>query len=133
MNNTVIVKSGLLLIKERNLLVARSNGKNRFYIPGGKIEKSETFKEALSREIQEELSVSVIESSILEYGVFTTEADGKKNTNVSLHTYFAEVTGTPQPSSEIEEIKWINSNNINELSEASALVLNSLLSDDLVD
>ena len=44
----------------RKLLVARSKGKALFYISGGKRDKVESDYETLSREIDEELDISVI-------------------------------------------------------------------------
>jgi ADP-ribose pyrophosphatase YjhB (NUDIX family) len=54
--NTLIT-AGLVVVKDRKLLLAFSNNKQAFYLPGGKADKGETTKDALLREIREELNI----------------------------------------------------------------------------
>lgn len=49
--------AGLVVINEGKLLLAYSNNKNAWYLPGGKIDKGENSKTALIREIEEELNL----------------------------------------------------------------------------
>lgn len=49
--------AGLVVIQEHKLLLAYSNNKKAWYLPGGKIDKGEDSKTALIREIEEELSL----------------------------------------------------------------------------
>lgn len=49
-------KLAWIYIKNRKILSTRSKGKNVWYIPGGKREKGESGKEALIREVKEELT-----------------------------------------------------------------------------
>jgi len=55
----VIDNVALVHIHDRKLLVARSRGKDRWYLPGGKREPGESDEETLTREIREELSVEM--------------------------------------------------------------------------
>ena len=61
--------AALLTLKDRKLLLAYSKNKKCFYLPGGKIDVSETAAQALCREIQEELNVLLNEQD-LEYYKF---------------------------------------------------------------
>jgi len=54
-----IDKLAFLHIKNGRLLLARSQGKDTYYIPGGKREDGETDQAALIREVKEELSVDL--------------------------------------------------------------------------
>ena len=47
--------AGLIIVHYRALLLAYSNNKQAWYLPGGKIDAGETAKQALLREIHEEL------------------------------------------------------------------------------
>ena len=121
---TYIDKLALILISEdRKQLVARSKGKSVFYTPGGKREGEETDSEALLRECEEELAVHLIQgvgtpmASIEQYGTFEAQAYGKpEGTMVRMSCYRVrpseaerELEGLVRPSSEIEELAWIDS------------------------
>jgi 8-oxo-dGTP diphosphatase len=66
-----IDKVAWILLKEGRILGARSKGKDKFYIPGGKREAGESDNETLIREIREELSVEIIPASIAYFGTFS--------------------------------------------------------------
>ena len=58
--------AGLIAINNNKLLLAFSKNKKAWYLPGGKIDVQESAKEALVREIKEELSL-VIDPNDLRY------------------------------------------------------------------
>jgi len=99
-------KIALLVIKDKKVLMARSKGKEHFYMPGGKREAGESDVECLLRECREELGIEVDLSSAFLYGVFSSFSYVDKPF-ARLKMYFANFTGTPTPSSEIEEIGWL--------------------------
>ena len=104
-----IDKLAWLYICDGKLLCARSKNKDLFYIPGGKRELAESDEQALIREIQEEVSVELIPSSIKFAEVFKAQADGKSNdTTVKLTCYFADFQGELSPDAEIEEIAFLS-------------------------
>ncbi|WP_454060536.1 NUDIX domain-containing protein [Elizabethkingia ursingii] len=49
--------AGLITLKDKKLLLAFSKNKQAWYLPGGKIDTGKTSKEALIRELQEELNL----------------------------------------------------------------------------
>lgn len=59
MNSTIVDVVAWICIRDRQVLCARTTGKDAFYFPGGKREKGESDWEALRREVQEELNVSL--------------------------------------------------------------------------
>jgi len=85
----------LLHIIDGRLLMARSRGKNGFYLPGGKTDPGETKIEALRREIREELSAEIAEGSLAPFGHYVEQAFGQPDgVLVSAHAF----VGSPWPS-----------------------------------
>lgn len=109
MENRLIDKLAWIEIQDGKVLVARSKGKDAFYIPGGKRENGESDAEALIREIQEELSVTVQEGSLHYYGTFKAQAHGKpEGVIVQMTCYQGRYVGKISADSEIEEVDWLN-------------------------
>ncbi|WP_225229443.1 (deoxy)nucleoside triphosphate pyrophosphohydrolase [Paenibacillus gallinarum] len=88
---------------------------NYWEFPGGKVEKGEDHKEALVREIKEELLCDI------QVGDFITETLHEyPNIKVKLTTYFAQIIkGTPI-ATEHEKIKWTPLKDIRSLKWAPA-------------
>lgn len=129
-----IDKLAWLHIDQRKLLGARSYGKTAYYIPGGKRDVGETDTQALVREIQEELSVDLIPTSLCYAGSFQAQAHGKATgIMVKITCYYAEYNGDLLPASEIEEIRWLNSNDTEISSTATLMILAQLKAQDLID
>ncbi|MDQ2932803.1 MAG: NUDIX domain-containing protein [bacterium] len=123
-----------LHLKNRHVLFVRSKGQSIFYTVGGKREEGETDEAALIREVTEELNVTLIASTLKYANTFENviEKDGEP-TNVKLTCYYADTTGTPQPSSEIEEMAWINTSTKKTISENGVMVLEWLNNEGLID
>jgi len=66
--------AALLTLKDRKLLLAYSKNKKCFYLPGGKIDSGESAKQALCREIEEELNVPLDETELEYYTHITAPA-----------------------------------------------------------
>ncbi len=99
----------LLHIIDGRLLMARSRGKNGFYLPGGKIDPGETKIEALRREIREELSAEIAEGSLASFGHYVEQAfDQPDGVLVSAHAFVGSLTQDPTPSSEIVELRFFS-------------------------
>ena len=124
---TVIDKVAFLYIQDGRILSTRSKGKDKYYIPGGKREVGETDLETLVREVKEELSVDIIESSAKLYGVFEAQAHGKaEGVIVKMTCYTAEYTGELKADSEIAEIVWLTTADIETVSPVDKLIFADL-------
>src|SRR5258706_1930776 len=97
-----IDKLAWIYIKDRKILATRSKGKDAWYIPGGKREKGESDKEALIREVKEELTVDLLPETITYLDTFKAQAHGKpEGVFVQMTCYTANYSGTLSPSAEI--------------------------------
>lgn len=130
-----IDKVALIYIKDGKVLVARSKGKDVWYLPGGKREGDEGDEECLTREIMEELDVTLLAEGLTYYGVFSAQAHGKpKGVEVEMRCYTGEYEGELKPSAEIEEISWLDSTVKEELlSPVDRIIFAHLKSENLID
>ena len=101
-----IRKIGLLLMRDKRLLVVRKNGGTLWILPGGKPETGETGENALRREVHEELGCHV--SWARHYMICHAPAADLPDTMVTVSCYLGEITGMPKACEEIEEIRWID-------------------------
>ncbi len=129
-----IDKLALVFVKDRKLLSVMAEGRDVFYVPGGKREKDESDEQALTREIKEELSVDVIPETMKYYGTFTARAHGKeKGTMVKATCYTAQFKGEPKPSSEIIRIAWLASSDADKVPPLGKLILADLKKKGMVE
>lgn len=106
-------KAAGIIIQEKSLLVLRSHGKTIFFAPGGKLERQETSRQALARELSEEISIEVAESDMRFFATFTAPAEGLESTTLRMDVFVVDsYRGRIAPQSEIAECRWINSGNI---------------------
>lgn len=125
--STIIDKVAWIYIENGQILCARSNGKDTYYLPGGKREVGETDEETLVREIEEEISVRIIPASISYYGTFEAEAHGKaEGVTVKMSCYIADYEGTLTPASEIEELSWLSYSDRDRVSEVTQIIFDQL-------
>ena len=131
--STTIHKVAWICLKDRKVLMAKSHGKALFYIPGGKVEAGETEHQALAREIEEEVSVQLIDKSIHPFKQFEAQADGKlEGTLVQISTYFAEYEGNLAAAAEIETLEWMDGKDSQRVSTISKLILSALHADNWI-
>jgi len=105
-----IHKAGAVILDGHgNFLVTRAVGKDIFVAPGGKLEEGESVLDALAREMMEEVQVVVNTETAEHLGTFRAVAAGSESRMVEMDVYLIhDSTGEPVPSSEIEEIMWVN-------------------------
>jgi mutator protein MutT len=105
-----IQKSAGVLIRDRKFLITRSRGKSFFVAPGGKVEPGETLTEALKRELKEELQIDIDTADLKEFGTFYALAAGHTDQYLQMDVFLVgKWVGEITPSSEVEEIMWIDS------------------------
>ncbi len=130
----IIDKLGWIYIRDKKLLGTRSKGKNAYYVPGGKREQGETDKEALIREIREELNIELFPESLEFINKFKAQAYGKTEKVILLMTcYSGNFKGKINPSSEVEEVTWLTYKDKEEATPMMQLILDWLKERDLID
>ncbi|MET8847666.1 NUDIX domain-containing protein [Amycolatopsis sp. NPDC004625] len=123
----MIDKIAWIHVVDGRVLAARSRGKDRFYLPGGKREPGETDAETLVREIREELGVEIIPDSITPAGTFEGQAHGHaEGTVVHTTAYAAQFRGEPRACAEIEEIAWLGYADRDRVSLVAQLIFDHL-------
>lgn len=129
----IIDKIALIYLKDGKILSTLSKGKDTYYLPGGKREGNETDIETLIRECKEELDITIREDTIKYYGTFEAQAHGKaEGILVKMTCYIADFYGTMRANSEIEEIRWLDYNDLDEISPVDKLIFNDLYGKDLI-
>lgn len=100
--------AGLIVVKDRKLLLAFSKNKGAWYLPGGKVDAGETAVAALQREIIEELNMKLPIDSLQWYYHITAPAFGENNLEMRQDCFIHQLVQTPQPSAEIGAIRYFS-------------------------
>lgn len=101
--------AGLLCIKNKKLLLAFSKNKQCFYLPGGKIDAAETAKQALCREVKEELNAEITETALAYYTHISAPAFGEADGMVMEQDCFLLLRDIqPQAAAEIGELRYFS-------------------------
>ena len=107
--NGPIDKIAWLELADGRILSTRTRGRDVYYLPGGKREPGESDVETLTREVAEELSVRIDPATAVHEGTFEAQAHGhSEGVVVRMTCYSAAHDGTPVPTSEIEEVRWLS-------------------------
>lgn len=129
--------AALLTLKDRKLLLAYSNNKRCFYLPGGKIDTDESAKQALCREIEEELNIPLKENELQYYTHITAPAYGESNGEImEQDCSLASKTIEPKASAEIGELKYFTLNEYlaqPQTAPGAVKILEILKEDNLID
>ncbi|MCF6140985.1 NUDIX domain-containing protein [Flavobacterium sp. K77] len=122
-----IDKVALIVLENGKILSTKSIGKNKYYIPGGKRENNEKDHETLIREIKEELSVDILQETIIYVGTFIAQSDGDtKGINVKMNCYKADYLGVLKKNNEIAEIRWLSYKDLDIISEVDKIIFDFL-------
>ncbi|MBI3052374.1 NUDIX domain-containing protein [Candidatus Woesearchaeota archaeon] len=116
----MIVKAGLAAIRSGKLLLVKKKGLRQLIMPGGKVMAGESFRQALQRELQEELGTKAGNLRLL--GKFVDVAAGQKG-SLQIVLFSGALSGRPRPGSEIKKIVWVGSGS----ARVSPIVKNKIL------
>ncbi|WP_412678900.1 (deoxy)nucleoside triphosphate pyrophosphohydrolase [Brevibacillus nitrificans] len=111
---------GAVIVKEDNKILCALRSQEMslpgyWEFPGGKIEQGEDPREALIREIKEELSCEVAVGELIEDIIHDYE-----NISVHLITYLATIIHGEPKASEHERLEWVAVNDLERLDWAPA-------------
>ncbi|PCJ82018.1 MAG: DNA mismatch repair protein MutT [Bacteroidetes bacterium] len=114
------VVAGIIYCKNQILCVQRPKNKlhyisEKFEFPGGKIEEGETKKEALHRELLEELNISTKIKSL-----FMTVVHEYPDFELTMHTFICEVETKELTLVEHIDQKWLTTEELKTLDWAAA-------------
>ncbi len=133
-----VVGVAVVIIRdERILLVKRRNepGRGKWAIPGGVVRVGESLESAAIREIKEETNLKVTLGDVA--GVFDYieyDGSGVVRFHYIIIDFFANnVEGTPHPSSDVEEIIWVDFKEVAnyELTSSTKRLIQKILSSKL--
>lgn len=129
----IIDKLAWIHLKDKKILSTLSRGKDTYYIPGGKREWIETDAEALKREIKEELSIDLIDETIVHFGTFEAQAHGKaEGVVVRMTCYTAEYQGSILPANEIDHVVWFTHDDKEKSSTVDKIIFDYLKEKSLI-
>jgi 8-oxo-dGTP diphosphatase len=116
----VEVVAGIICLKDEILCVQRPKNKynyisEKFEFPGGKIEKGETKKEALKRELFEELNISPKIKSL-----FTTVTHQYPDFELTMHSFICETESKDLILNEHISLEWLTLKELKKLDWAAA-------------
>lgn len=103
-----IVGVGAIVVNEGQLLVVRDRFSTGYKLPGGHIDKNESIKDALRREVYEETGISVEFESIVNIGHFRNGQFGESNLYIVCTAKALSKDISINDSSEIVEARWID-------------------------
>ncbi|MDT3984350.1 NUDIX domain-containing protein, partial [Staphylococcus ureilyticus] len=69
----------LVVESDDKLLLVQARNRNKYYFPGGKIDSGESLKQALRRELQEELQLDISEETFTYMGKIVGDAYPQKD------------------------------------------------------
>jgi 8-oxo-dGTP diphosphatase len=120
MMKKIIVVAAVIVNDNQILCVQRSHSKyayisEKYEFPGGKVENAETEREALIREILEELSLTI------EVGEkFITVDHDYPDFSITMHTYLCECESRDITLHEHIDFRWLDISGLKELDWAAA-------------
>jgi 8-oxo-dGTP pyrophosphatase MutT (NUDIX family) len=132
-----LTTAGLVVVKDRKLLLAFSNNKKAFYLPGGKTDKGETTEAALLREVSEELNVDLVPEKVRFYTHITAPAFGEQDGIVMEQDCFLyDLDQQPRPAAEIGDLRYFDTQAYREQPHqvpGVVMVMHQLEKDNLID
>ncbi|SEC50679.1 NUDIX hydrolase [Arthrobacter woluwensis] len=94
--------------REGRLLTVRKRGTEKFMHPGGKPEPGETAAQAASRELAEEVGISIRPEYLQHLGTWDADAANEADTVIRASVFSAPGVWEATPAAEIEAIRWLD-------------------------
>ena len=101
----IIIKNNLYFIAQRN---KKKHLGLKWEFPGGKVDINESNKEALQREIKEELNIIIDVKNKIAKKIYKDE-----KININLHYYICHIQNGNIKLNEHENFKWLTKENLN--------------------
>ena len=109
--NVLEIAAAVVSDPEGRLLLVRKHNTSFYMQPGGKIDAGETALEALCRELNEELGLTVNSDQLSPLGLFTAPAANEPDTMLEAHLFSLVIdtkAGVPvEATAEIAEAIWV--------------------------
>jgi len=129
-----IIAAGWICVRERRLLVVRTDGADAFYVPGGKPEPGESYAEAAAREVEEETGIGLDAAELTLFTEIVAPAHGRHaGKDVRLICFLGLSDQEPKASNEIAELDWFTSVDADRCAPAIQLLIAELRTADLID
>lgn len=116
------VSAGILINNNQILCTQRGESKyeyisKKFEFPGGKVESDESTKQAVIREVQEELNIVLYPCRVKEY---ISVNHNYPDFSITMHTFLCPVKSREMKKTEHLECIWLNKEELNNLDWAPA-------------
>lgn len=121
----VLIQNDMILLPKRSNMLPKYPGFYEF--PGGKVEKDETLKMALKRELNEELSIDVDETDILEFNENSLTTEKMVLTIFIINKWKGDITINPKIHSEIITVNINELKNVEELLETDKNIVDAIM------
>jgi 8-oxo-dGTP pyrophosphatase MutT (NUDIX family) len=108
MTTTLYIAAALLIGADGRTLLVRKRGTQAFMQPGGKIEAGERPVDAMTRELHEELGITVDPLQASYLGQFSAPAANEPGFEVRCELFRVQISEDVHPAAEIEEVIWID-------------------------
>lgn len=104
----ILIAAAVLAGPDGRVLLVRKRGTGVFMQPGGKLEPGEEPLAALQREVQEELGLAIDPATAHYLGRFSAPAAHETDATVVAEAFWLDIRSTPAPQAEIEEARWVD-------------------------
>jgi len=121
----VLIDNNYILLPKRSYKLKKMP--NKYEFPGGKVEENETLKEALKRELNEELSIEVNIIDIIEFPNNVLINENLILTVFIIKKWKNKLTINPEINSEILQVKLDKLKNVEDLLETDKELIPSIL------
>jgi ADP-ribose pyrophosphatase YjhB (NUDIX family) len=118
--SAAIIRDGKVLLVRR----ARAPAQGLYTLPGGVVETGETLHQAVVREVQEEIALTIEPVALAgEREVIVHDADGRVRRHFVILAFAARpLAGEAAPGGEVDEVRWVRPEEIPALRTTDGLL-----------